>query len=101
MRTFQMEKATEEVFRNCKKALSELKFSIEKEDEKAGELIAVSTVSLLSFGNRVTIQLMADQGYTNVSLNSQSLAAIQLIDWGVNSDLEQQLEESILQISVA
>jgi hypothetical protein len=48
--------------------------------------------SLLSYGNIITIQLKPAVGNrTSISISSQSSAAIQLIDWGTNSDLEEEL----------
>lgn len=85
-----------DVFNATIYAAKEMELEIKTKSKTDGTIILKKSGSLLSYGNIITIQLKTTSGNkTSISINSKSSATIQLIDWGTNSDLEEELMDLI------
>ncbi len=68
------------------------KFDLEIEENNSNEIVLFHGGGLFSFGNKITVKI-AQSGYDKikVSISSKSVAQLQLIDWGTNDNLENDL----------
>lgn len=73
-----------------KKAANELELDIE--ENNPNEIILFHGGGLLSFGNRITVKIaQSGNDKIKVSISSKSAAQVQIIDWGTNDNLENDL----------
>lgn len=73
-----------------KKAAKELELDIE--ENNTNEIILFHGGGLLSFGNRITVKIaQSGNDKIKVSISSKSAAQVQIIDWGTNDNLENDL----------
>lgn len=86
--TFNKPKKT--VIAAIKKAAKQLDLEIEEVD--GNEISLYHGGGLLSFGNKISVEIMEnDPNKTKVRVSSRSAAQIQIIDWGTNESLENNL----------
>jgi isopentenyl phosphate kinase len=73
-----------------KKAAKEL--DLEIEENNTNEIVLFHGGGILSFGNRIRIKF-TQSGYDKikVSISSKSAVQVQIIDWGTNDNLENDL----------
>lgn len=86
------------VFAACKRALSELDFSIEFVDKNEGTLSASTSTSFFSWGETIDINVQRSGRGTKVIVDSNSKA--QLISWGKNDDNEEAILNKIEEILI-
>ena len=55
--------------------------------------------NLLSFGNNITVSLTANNSVIEIKVKSESSAPIQLVDWGINNGIEEDLIIEIRKIA--
>jgi hypothetical protein len=80
------------VFEAVKEAAAKLDLEIRDASSANGRLSLYSRGGLLSFGNKIDVEIkIADTTKSIVKVSSQSAAAIQVIDWGTNRDLEEEI----------
>jgi len=76
------------VFEGCLFALEELECDVKSENFSSGKISASMSGGLLSYGHKLEITIKTtDNNRTKVSVTSSSVG-IQVIDWGTNSDNE-------------
>lgn len=86
--TFNKPKKT--VIAAIKKAAKQM--DLELEEISGNEIIFYHGGGLLSFGNKITVKIsQSESDKTKVNVSSRSAAEIQLIDWGTNDKLENDL----------
>lgn len=82
-------------FEICKKALKEFECEIVNSDFSEGIIEAKKKGNLFSFGHRIYVSIkIIDYDKVNLSVSSNSVG-IQLIDWGTNSENEDELMKTI------
>lgn len=60
-------------------------------EQKSDSFVFSKKAGLLSYGNILTIKISTiEKSKQKISITSVSLSKIQLIDWGTNSDLEEE-----------
>jgi isopentenyl phosphate kinase len=73
-----------------KKAAKEL--DLEIEENNTNETVLFHGGGILSFGNRITVKIVQNGiDKIKVSISSKSAAQVQIIDWGTNDNLENDL----------
>lgn len=73
-----------------KKAANEL--DLEIEENNSNEIVLLHSGGLLSFGSRITVKIaQSENDNIKVSISSKSAAQVQIIDWGTNDNLENDL----------
>lgn len=93
--TFNKPKKT--VISAIKKAAKQM--DLELEEISDNEIILYHGGGLLSFGNKVTVKFsQSESDKTKVNVSSRSAAEIQLIDWGTNDKLENDLIKELKNI---
>jgi hypothetical protein len=86
--TFNKPKNT--VFAAIKKAANKLHLDVE--EVNVNEISLYHGGGLLSFGNKLSVKIMEiELNKTKVIVSSRSAAQIQIIDWGTNAKLENDL----------
>jgi len=86
--TFYKTKKT--VIAAIKKAAKQM--DLEFEEVSGNEITLYHGGGLLSFGNKITVKISSSESdKTKVNISSRSAAEIQLIDWGTNDKLENDL----------
>ncbi len=82
----------ERVFDAVKKAAEKLGLEVKSNSISNGKISLYSDGGIFSFGNKIDISIKyADPKKTVLQVNSRSAAAIQIIDWGTNEDLEKNI----------
>lgn len=82
-------------FDTCKKVLIGSNCKIISSDFATGEIEAKKSGNFLSYGHKLRIAVeTTDSGKTKISVSSSSVS-IQIIDWGTNSNNENELIELI------
>ena len=77
------------VFEAVKQAVASLDLEIENESSADGTLSLFSNGGFFSYGNKIDVQVkLSEPSKSVLKVSSQSAAAIQVIDWGTNSNLE-------------
>lgn len=93
--TFNKPKKT--VIAAIKKAAKQM--DLELEEISGNEIILYHGGGLLSFGNKMTVKILqSESDKTKVNVSSRSAAEIQLIDWGTNDKLENDLIKELKNI---
>lgn len=95
MKTATIAASRTEVFEAAKTACKRLGLSIESSDSQKGRIRAFHSGNLLSFGNEITVNISTKERKSTIRISSKSAAAIQVIDWGTNKDLELNLRDEI------
>ncbi len=86
--TFNKPKKT--VIAAIKKAAKQM--DLELEEISGNEITLYHGGGLLSFGNKIAVKISeSEPNKTKVNVSSRSAAEIQLIDWGTNDKLENDL----------
>ena len=81
-----------QVFEAVKKAAASLDLEIKNHSSADGTISLYSNGGFFSYGNKIDVQVKITEPSKSVlKVSSESAAAIQLIDWGTNSDLESSL----------
>ena len=89
------------VFDAVKKAAILLKFEIVDESLIDGKLYLFSKGGLFSYGNRISVQIKSPNSAKSIlKVYADSAAAIQIIDWGTNSGLENDLVTQVKSILI-
>lgn len=92
-KSFNITKRT--AFETCIKVLNECDCTIISSDFSAGEIEAKKGGNFLSYGHKLIIAIKStDSGKTKISVSSSSVG-VQIIDWGTNSDNEDELIDLI------
>lgn len=82
-------------FEVCKKALKDFECEIVSSDITSGTIEAKKGGGLLSYGHKISVAVKTiDSGKIKVSVSSNSVG-VQIIDWGTNSENEDELIELI------
>jgi hypothetical protein len=81
------------VFKTCIKVLETNEAEITEKDEKNGIIIAKIGVTLLSWGNTITINLKSKNNTTHLSI--ESVSNMVQLSWGVNDEYEEDLVKQI------
>ncbi|TWI85866.1 hypothetical protein IQ13_1035 [Lacibacter cauensis] len=81
----------------CKTALTSCEIDIEEECQEKNFLKGSLNTSLLSFGNNVEISLTESGQNTTIVISSKSSFTFQLIDWGKNAEIEDDIAKKIMQ----
>ncbi|MCC5927819.1 MAG: DUF1499 domain-containing protein [Cyclobacteriaceae bacterium] len=80
-----------------KKAAKQM--DLELEEVSGNEITLYHGGGLLSFGNKITVKISeSEPNKTKVIVSSRSAAEIQLIDWGTNEKLENDLIKELKNI---
>ncbi|MCU0361473.1 MAG: hypothetical protein MUF75_12315 [Bacteroidia bacterium] len=83
------------VFDVCKKVLKDFDCELISSQYEAGTIQAKRGGGLLTYGHRITVKLEEiKNGKIKISVTSTTVG-IQLIDWGTNSDNENEILEEI------
>lgn len=98
MKTATISKPKKSVFEALKEACQKLNLNIKSADLKEGKLSIVHDGNFLSFGNIITATVTAKSDKSILKIASESAAPIQLIDWGLNKDLEDRLIKEVKNI---
>ena len=77
------------VFNSVLQIINELGLSKESINKDEGEIVAFTGSSLLSWGEKITIQLTKVKKQTRVSVSSEPKA--QLFDWGKSEENEKMI----------
>lgn len=82
-------------FEICKKVLRDFECDIVSTDFSSGIINAKKGGSLLSFGHEITVTFLNDNKQNlKISVSSNTIGG-QIIDWGTNTDNENELIELI------
>lgn len=82
-------------FEVCKKTLTDFECEILSSDFSSGTIEAKRGGGLFSYGHTITVVVKTgDNGKTKISVSSNSVG-VQIIDWGTNSENENELIELI------
>jgi hypothetical protein len=84
-------------FEICKTALLSCDIGIEEECPDRNFIRGSTDLSFLSFGNKIEITLTESARLTSITVHSKSSASLQLIDWGKNTEIEENIAKRILQ----
>jgi hypothetical protein len=80
-------------FEVCKKTLKNFECEILSSDFTSGTIEAKRGGGLLSYGHNITVAVRtSDNGKIKISVSSNSVG-VQIIDWGTNSENENELIE--------
>lgn len=83
------------VFEVCKKALYDFECEIVSSDITSGTIKAKRGGGILSYGHNIIVSITTiNNGIINVTVSSNSIG-IQILDWGTNSENENELIELI------
>jgi hypothetical protein len=84
------------VFEAAKQAAYSLGLEIRNSSLSDGTLELFSNGGLFSFGNKIDLEIISKEPAENIlKVTSISAAAIQVIDWGTNNDLETKIIEEV------
>ena len=87
------------VFDAVKQAAVSLDLEIKNESTADGTISLFSNGGFFSYGNKIDVQVKLSEPTKSVlKVSSESSVAIQIIDWGTNSDLENKLIEEVKNI---
>jgi len=87
------------VFEAVIKAAASLDLDIKNQSSADGTISLFSNGGFFSYGNTIDVQVKISEPTKSVlKVSSVSAAALQLIDWGTNSDLESSLIEEVKSI---
>src|SRR4051812_10408715 len=81
MKTLTLKHSKQEVVEAIKKASSNLDLEVESSDLAKGKILLYASGGLLSFGNKVLVNVSNKNGKSVIKVSSSSTAAVQLIDW--------------------
>lgn len=99
MITLSVEENKKSVFYAVKKASINLDIEVLEESYSKGRIYLKNRGNLLSFGNDITIKINnSESKKCLLTISSQSAASFQIIDWGVNDDLENMIYNEIIKI---
>ena len=99
MRDFKIKQSKQDAFKLIKKAALNMGLNLREESHTSGTLNMTSDGSLFSFGNNIDIKISkTGQSECSVKVSSKSAVLFQLIDWGVNKEIEEQLVQEIKKI---
>jgi len=88
----------ENVFDAILKAANSLELVINEKSMTDGIIKLEHVGSFLSFGNKIEVELLFAYNKCVVKVSSRSAAALQIIDWGTNEQLESKIIESLKEI---
>ena len=87
------------VFEAAKQAATSLELEIRSSSLEDGTLEFYSNGGFFSFGNKIDLKIISNEPTKNtLKVTSISAAAIQVIDWGTNDDLETKIIEKVKNI---
>jgi hypothetical protein len=86
----------EEVYSACKKALHDLDITIDSSNKPHGTINGSTSGGFLSWGENIEITVAGNNRHTTVTVDSSSKA--QLVDWGTNSENEENILDTIEEI---
>jgi hypothetical protein len=86
MRSLTLNCTKQQIFTALRKIAQ--KHALEVHDEDSTTIYLQKSSNLLSFGNSVECKVYKKNDRYIVYISSQSLAAIQVIDWGLNENIE-------------
>ncbi len=79
------------IYNSCKKALDKLGYKIISDNVRQGTIKAKKKSSFFSFGNNISINVSPkNDNEIELLIKSESIG-IQIIDWGTNSEIENDL----------
>jgi hypothetical protein len=85
------------VFSACKQALDKLDFTIDDSNKRTGTIRASTSVSLISWGEKVEITIKEISRY-RTKLSVESKAKAQLFDWGKSETNELEFISKVSQL---
>jgi hypothetical protein len=98
LKTATISSSKREVFDAVKKASLRLGLIVDGADLTKGKIRIKQEGSFLSFGNEVTVTISSKIDKTVMKVASESSAPIQIIDWGVNGNLESKIIREVKNI---
>jgi hypothetical protein len=92
MRSISSDKSTQQIIKSVKVALGNLGIRVIDMDPDNLVIEARRSGNFLSFGNTIYISLKKKRsGGIRIYIDSESSAPIQIIDWGTNEDIENEI----------
>lgn len=89
MRQSTFHHSKKKVFEAVKKAADSLELEVRNESSADGTLSLFSNGGLFSYGNKIRVEVkLSEPSKSVLKVSSESAAAIQLVDWGTNRELE-------------
>ncbi len=89
----------EKIFDAVRKAATSLNLEVKNHSLTDGEISLFFNGSFFSYGNKIDVQIKySTPSKCILQVSSVSAAAIQIIDWGTNSDLENGLINEVKNI---
>lgn len=99
MKTSKHRHAKKKVFAAVKEAAVILDMEIEFSSLDKGEIELFKGAGIFSFGNRIAVKIASINSLTTeIQISSRSAAQVQLIDWGTNDTIENEVHAEIRKI---
>lgn len=98
MKTSTFHASKKDVFDAVKKACGLLELSVTNQDLNSGRLKIKHEGSFLSFGNTIIVSIGRRETKTILKVASRSSTLVQLIDWGTNRELEENIIREVKKI---
>lgn len=89
MKQFSFSQCSKEIFSAILKAAGEMNLSVQ-EKNREGFLFFEYAGDILSFGNKIDVEVLKDDDGKNV-VKVISISKFQLLDWGTNDRIENEL----------
>lgn len=92
MGSITLQKDREEVYEAIRQAAVNLDWTVSRDELENGLIVFDYGGDLLSFGNVIEVAVRVEAELSlSIVVTSRSAAQIQLIDWGKNDELEEQI----------
>jgi hypothetical protein len=99
MQTLNIKHSKRDTIKLIKQAALNIGLGIEKESFVSGRLDLIHNGSFFSFGNKIEVIVSTfDNSKCLIKINSRSSAMLQILDWGTNREIEEQLMMEIQKI---
>ena len=99
MKKISIPHSKKKIFEAVKKAAKKLGLEVRTSSVHDGKLLLNSDGGFFSFGNKIEILIKDSKSQKSVlHVDSKSAAAIQVIDWGTNTNFENEIIEEVVNI---
>ena len=88
-------KGKENIFNAILKVADNLELVVIEKSMESGIIRLEHVGSFLSFGNKIDVELLLAYNKCVVKVSSRSSAALQIVDWGTNEQLESKIIASL------
>lgn len=82
------------ILKLCKEALENFECKILDSDDDMGKIEAKKGGNLLSYGNKIIIEIDSQNNESEIRIASKSVGP-QVLDWGTNNEIEEELFQRI------